>query len=846
MTVSWKEDPFWTAAASACEAALEEAEWVLVPTEFLDLHARFAPLEFSYGIDAQAHRLAYCCAKTDADRIDPTLLGEDESCYRWANEVFVLGANFKWRAPDRPALRQHLRFWQLMLDRRRRGAPTRDPAWRPAAGNPAPEVVGPKVIVIGASGMGNVGDDLIAQVIAQALQRDADVHVWLSDSALDPIDLRRFDGVVVGGGGLVYASRDGGKEWQNLANYLRFGPIGRAMDMPVAMIGVSDQDHAHVIEQNPFVRGFAQACLPAFSPVSTRDPDSATLLSALGARQVTQGCDLLFGWLDRVRGRRSGRYRPAARVAMGGELLAAPVFEWLSAQPEMIGAELKGHVFDFVLMSDDDVEHGRRTQQRFAGAGLQVEIADLRGLPFNAIIKRMRGWRGLVTTRFHGLVLAAMAGLPVLAVDGAEGKKSRLLRQLEADGKNLLLASDASSLALLRLQHALKGDMHIVPHERLELHAQQFQVHEQALQILMSEVRLRTSRPPRAATALQAALASLRRPRKVRDVLDQRSLHDRLTVGGEVGLCWAASSRDTDGFANLGDALSAVIVCALAGRAVRHVDFNENRTKLVAVGSIGHAIVGGEAVLWGTGVSIRGGVLVRNIPRTRYDIRALRGRISAGHFSNFGVEVPAVFGDPVWFLPSIFGEPVEKKWELGVIPHIQDVDGFGPDARPPAESVRYRVSPTEAGSIKIINTWHEPTWEGMKKTLREILACKRIASQSFHGVVIAEAYRIPVLNFRQLGGTRKGLVRLRLDRPCVTDPRIHEFYGAGAGRRFSMYAQRRDELTDWDAVLKCIDRAWEPLQFDAAPLMDAFPLPLAFNPLSTKLADLRRVAALAF
>ena len=72
--------------------------------------------------------------------------------------------------------------------------------------------------------MGNVGDDLLAGVLTEMLVAEgADVH--LSGPDIDPLHVALYDAVVVGGGGLVYASRDGSNEGQNLANYLKFGPI---------------------------------------------------------------------------------------------------------------------------------------------------------------------------------------------------------------------------------------------------------------------------------------------------------------------------------------------------------------------------------------------------------------------------------------------------------------------------------------------------------------------------------------------------------------------------------------------------------------------------------------------
>jgi hypothetical protein len=315
---------------------------------------------------------------------------------------------------------------------------------------------------------------------------------------------------------------------------------------------------------------------------------------------------------------------------------------------------------------------------------------------------------------------------------------------------------------------------------------------------------------------------------------------------GSVALCWAASTKDTQGYGNLGDSLSAVMVSALSGRRVHHVNFGRPETKLVAVGSIAHAIHDGEAVIWGSGVSIRGGVLARNVPRTHYDVRAIRGPISARHLRDFGIDVPSIYGDPVWLLPSIFNETVPKRYELGVIPHIQDVDGFGPQAAPFADSLRYQIDPSEAGSVLLINTWHDPTWAGIQKTLRAILSCKRIVSQSFHGVVIAEAYGIPVLHYRQMPGVPNGPLTVSLEQDCLGDPRVWEFFAGGPKQTYEMYAQRREQRADWAAVIRAIDERWEPFRYDASALVESFPLPLAYDPLTSRLPDAARLKALRF
>ena len=61
-----------------------------------------------------------------------------------------------------------------------------------------------------------------------------------------------------------------------------------------------------------------------------------------------------------------------------------------------------------------------------------------------------------------------------------------------------------------------------------------------------------------------------------------------------------------------------------------------------------------------------------------------------------------------------------------------------------------------------------------------------------------------------------------------------------------MYSQHREERTDWDDVIRAIDSMWEPFEFDAAPLVEAFPLPLAYDPLHERPRSIQHLNALRF
>jgi polysaccharide pyruvyl transferase WcaK-like protein len=848
--VSWRQDQFWVAASGAALAAASEADLVLVPSEFVELHDRFAPLEYAWGIEHQGRRIAWCCSKDDAHRLPSWVHRcsvERRSC-AWSNEVFVVEANFQWARRATSASVRHWQAWRERVTAHASGRPQREAAFRPAPG--ALSGKGPKVLVVGASGMGNVGDDLLAAVVAELLRRHASARVWLSNSDVDPLHLKSFNAVIVGGGGLIYASRDGRNETQNLANYLKFGPMCKQLGLPVALIGVSDQDHAGGLNRDPTTAEFARNCLPMFDRATTRDEDSTALLRRWGVDEVRTGPDLLFHWALRARRAVKPRQQQPVRLAMAGELMDNVfVARAVRSQESSLAKALSGREVDLLLMSDDDVAHAERLRPLLVQAGSIVSIQDLRGRGFDALVHAFSQYHGLITTRFHGLVMALMCGTPVLALDSPDGKKSRLLRALRVDALHLLASGEPVQEGIDRLAAAVKGDLRAIRPAHAVALGKAMKVHIDAVKAVMAPWigADHADLNPEADPAGDLQIEPLPpRPGVADRYRSADLLRNTADLGGSVALCWAAATRETHGFGNLGDSLSAVMVSALSGRRVHHVGFDRPQSKLVAVGSIAHAIRGGEAIIWGSGVSIRGGILAQSIPLTHYDVRAIRGEISARHLRDFGVKVPEIYGDPVWLLPSIFNEPVEKRYELGVIPHIQDIDGFGPDARPPLDSSRYQIDAAEAGSVVLINTWHEASWEGILKTLRLILSCKRIVSQSFHGVVIAEAYGIPVLNFRQMPGCPNGPLTVSLEQDCTTDPRVWEFFRAGPQRSFQMYAQRREERTDWARVIQAIDQRWEPFRYDADALVESFPLPLAYDPLTSRVGDHTRLRELRF
>lgn len=302
-----------------------------------------------------------------------------------------------------------------------------------------------------------------------------------------------------------------------------------------------------------------------------------------------------------------------------------------------------------------------------------------------------------------------------------------------------------------------------------------------------------------------------------------------------IPLSWAATTRESP-HANLGDTLSALIVAGMAGVTVRRAGFDQPIERMVAVGTIGHNQRNGVLHFWGTGVDAeRNPVdpLVRGYVRpadTDFRIHAMRGPNSARTLRAAGIEVPDIFGDPVWMLPRFWPmTEVEKTHDLGVILHITELEDRTLDAAVKPSLKRYGIPDEFKGRIRLINTHCPPTPEGMRAKVAEIVSCRAIVSTSLHGLVISETYGIPCAWFATYGDGEGRMLELGNAQHQI-DHRMRDFY-SGVGRStLSSYCLDRSKPTDWNAVLSWVHGKWQPLIYDDRPLIRAFPMPLAVSP----------------
>jgi pyruvyltransferase len=201
-----------------------------------------------------------------------------------------------------------------------------------------------------------------------------------------------------------------------------------------------------------------------------------------------------------------------------------------------------------------------------------------------------------------------------------------------------------------------------------------------------------------------------------RIILDDPSRH---TIQNRVNLHYASKTAYRN--KNFGDLLSPIIVKHLLyQKGITGIEKTITTKHLYACGSIldlGYQ----NATVWGSGILGHLTSLMK-IYR-KLDIRMIRGPLTKEFLKSAGHEVPELYGDPAILMPKIYKPNVSKENKFGIINHYAEND--------------WKVKM----GARVIN----PRNENPLCVIDEINKCEIIISSSLHGIIIAEAYGIPVI-----------------------------------------------------------------------------------------------------
>ena len=181
---------------------------------------------------------------------------------------------------------------------------------------------------------------------------------------------------------------------------------------------------------------------------------------------------------------------------------------------------------------------------------------------------------------------------------------------------------------------------------------------------------------------------------------------------------------------NFGDALNVPLIEYLS---LKKVSFAKFLPKIIIQNDISYAVIGSilqwsqdNCVVWGAGFISENKIRVVK-PKKIY---AVRGPLTRKIFLDNYIECPEIYGDPALLLPFIYCPIIQKKYEVGFIPHFMNKN---------SEYVKHYENIQDCIVLDILER------VDYKVFVDKILSCNYIVTSSLHGLIVAHSYNIPVL-----------------------------------------------------------------------------------------------------
>jgi|GEM_PF-165567 Polysaccharide pyruvyl transferase. len=244
---------------------------------------------------------------------------------------------------------------------------------------------------------------------------------------------------------------------------------------------------------------------------------------------------------------------------------------------------------------------------------------------------------------------------------------------------------------------------------------------------------------------------------------------------------------------NWGDDVSLVLVEHLSGKPV--IPYNRvlpSKPNFACIGSILTSRIDGKSIVWGSGAIAS----THKMKHTPAKVLAVRGPLTRAYLTKQCIDCPEIFGDPALLFPYLYNPPIpQKKYRLGIIcHHLELTDRKLID--------RLNTFP-DCLLIDIVNYGK---WTGF---IDQLYACNFIISSSLHGLIVADAYRVPNYWFCFSGklvddGFKFKDYFLSVNKPEITQP---VFF---------------DEAMSYEQIL-AYQQKWQPAKIDLRPLVEACP-----------------------
>ena len=210
---------------------------------------------------------------------------------------------------------------------------------------------------------------------------------------------------------------------------------------------------------------------------------------------------------------------------------------------------------------------------------------------------------------------------------------------------------------------------------------------------------------------------------KMVSIFNPHTLRIKYWVNSRI-FCWTPMIRPY----NWGDYINPILAHLLTGRDIIPYTFNQGPS-VAMVGSILPWAMDKNTIVWGSGCLDSRSEDWNHIEKPR-QVCAVRGPLTRNVLLQHDIECPEIYGDPALLFPFYYQPTIlKKKYKYGVIFHVSSL-----------ESAKMWLANNCNEDVLWINPAFFKSW---KSFINEICSCDAILSSSLHGIIIADAYRIP-------------------------------------------------------------------------------------------------------
>lgn len=247
---------------------------------------------------------------------------------------------------------------------------------------------------------------------------------------------------------------------------------------------------------------------------------------------------------------------------------------------------------------------------------------------------------------------------------------------------------------------------------------------------------------------------------------------------------------------NFGDDLNVYLFEELTGKKVLKYDefFHISKSNYIGIGSIIEWCSTPHSIVWGSGAMYGD----KNKKIKLSSVKALRGKYTKRYLEGCGIKCPDVFGDPALLLPLVYNpNNVIKKYRYGIVPHFIDLNS------PSVQEFSKLQDDVLIINLQKYNDWHE--------VINLFLSCENIVSSSLHGLIIADAYKIPN-------------VRISFSNNILGGDFKYKDYFSGIGRPYQDGIDCSKLINI--SMIKSSLMSYHPIDFRYERLLETFPLTL--------------------